>query len=87
MDAADTIASLKVWRDFNEDGVTQAGELTSLADSGIASISVTGTPQQEVFEEGNQITATSSFTRTDGTTGTIVSLRAANDDAELLRAA
>jgi hypothetical protein len=35
----DTVASLQVWRDLNEDGVTQAGELFSLADVGIASIS------------------------------------------------
>jgi len=50
--------------------VTQAGELFSLADLGVASISVDGTPQQNVFQAGNQITATGTFTRTDGTTGT-----------------
>jgi hypothetical protein len=33
-------------------------------------ISVTGTPQSDVFQEGNQITATGLFTRTDGSTGT-----------------
>ena len=31
-DAADTIASLKIWRDLDEDAVTDAGELFSLAD-------------------------------------------------------
>ncbi|MGB9367336.1 MAG: calcium-binding protein, partial [Xanthobacteraceae bacterium] len=81
VDAADTIASLKVWRDFNEDGVTQAGELTSLADSGIASISVTDTPLGDVFNEGNQITATGSFTRTDGSTGTIADVLYRVDNA------
>src|ERR1051325_9287396 len=71
VDASATAEAPKVWRDLNEDGVTQAGELFSLADVGIASISVTGTPQSDVFQEGNQITATGSFTRTNGTTGTI----------------
>ena len=34
VDANDTIDALQVWRDLNEDGVTQAGELFSLADVG-----------------------------------------------------
>lgn len=53
--------------------MTQAGELTSLADSGIASIPVTGTPQRDLFEEGNQIRE-----RHDrrALTGTLVSPRA-----------
>ena len=33
---SDTVAALQVWRDLNEDGVTQAGELFTLADVGIA---------------------------------------------------
>jgi hypothetical protein len=61
--------------------VTQAGELFSLADAGVASISVTGTPLEKVFEEGNQITATGSFTHTDGTTGLIDAVRYRVDDA------
>src|SRR5256714_14245540 len=31
VDANDTIGALQVWRDLNEDGVTQSGELFSLA--------------------------------------------------------
>jgi hypothetical protein len=34
VDASDTIDALQVWRDLNEDGVTQPGELFSLADAG-----------------------------------------------------
>jgi hypothetical protein len=33
-------ASLRVWRDVNSDGFTQAGELISLADAGITSLSL-----------------------------------------------
>jgi trimeric autotransporter adhesin len=33
-------ANLRVWQDLNQDGISQANELTSLADAGIASINV-----------------------------------------------
>ena len=81
VDANDTIDALKIWRDLNEDGVTQEGELFSFADLGIASISVTGTAQQDLFEAGNQITATGTFTRTDGSTGTIADVLYRVDNA------
>jgi hypothetical protein len=70
-DPEDTIASLKIWRDLDEDAVTDPGELFSLADLGIASLSVGATAQQGMFVNGNQITETGTFTRTDGTTGTM----------------
>jgi hypothetical protein len=70
VDASDTVDSLMVWRDLDEDTVTDAGELFSLADLGIASISVQSAAQDHVLVNGNQIEATGTFTRTDGTTGT-----------------
>jgi hypothetical protein len=36
-------AQLRVWRDVNQDGVSQATELQTLAQAGIASIGVVGT--------------------------------------------
>jgi len=71
VDTTDTIGSLKVWRDLNEDGVTDAGELFSLADLGIVSISVGATEQESLFANGNQIAAIGTFTRSDGSTGSI----------------
>lgn len=32
--------NLRVWQDLNQDGISQANELTPLADAGIASINV-----------------------------------------------
>ncbi len=60
-----------VWQDANSDGVSQADELKSLAEAGIASIDLTGTPETPSDEGGVAVLATSSFTRIDGTTGLV----------------
>lgn len=71
IDSSDTeFANLKVWQDANRDGISQADELSGLADLGIASISLTAT------DDGSQnalntVARTGSFTRTDGSTGTV----------------
>ena len=36
-------SQLRIWRDANQDGISQAGELKTLAELGIASINVQGT--------------------------------------------
>jgi hypothetical protein len=43
-------ASLKVWQDMNEDGVVDAGEMKTLAQAGIGSISLN---DKEVYTSGN----------------------------------
>ncbi|CAH0150237.1 calcium-binding protein [Roseomonas sp. CECT 9278] len=73
IDASDAaFADLKVWRDLNGNGVSEAGELQSLTAAGIASISLASvhltTPQTIA---GNSVTDTSTFTWTAGGTGTI----------------
>jgi Ca2+-binding RTX toxin-like protein len=43
--AADArFAEFKVWRDLNQNGISEAGELLTLSDLGITSIDLTGTP-------------------------------------------
>jgi hypothetical protein len=72
IDASDAVYSqLRVWQDANGNAVADPGELHTLADLGIASISVAGTAQTGVSVAGNQVTATGTFTRTDGSTGSI----------------
>lgn len=72
IDANDTdFGDLKVWRDLNQNGVTDAGELSTLGDLGIASISLTTSTTGTGTFGGNEVTATGTFTRTDSTTGTI----------------
>jgi hypothetical protein len=59
----------RVWQDGNQDGVSQAGELRTLDQVGIRSIDLTpsGTPVH--FPDGSAINGTSTYTRTDGSTG------------------
>jgi hypothetical protein len=59
-------AKLRVWRDLNSNGVTDSGELTTLAESGIASISLARTDVLGT-NEGNQLGFEAIVNRTDGT--------------------
>ncbi|WP_439590585.1 calcium-binding protein, partial [Hydrogenophaga sp.] len=70
IDAADPIyAQLRIWQDTNQDGISQAEELKTLQEAGIASISVQGTATQINLGNGNSQPWSGSFTRIDGTTG------------------
>jgi hypothetical protein len=60
---------LRVWRDLNQDGISQAGELQTLSQAGIASIGVTGTATNTNLGNGNTQVASGSFTRINGTAG------------------
>lgn len=73
LDAKDTnFGKLVVWVDGNQDGRAQTKEVKSLAQLGIASISLTPAPTG--FDGKDTIDTvvrnTTTFTRTDGTTGT-----------------
>ena len=68
--SADTqFNSLRVWRDLNQDGISQGGELATLASLNIASINVGSTDHSQVLANGNQIADLGTYTRTDGSTG------------------
>jgi Ca2+-binding RTX toxin-like protein len=69
----DRFAELKLWTDVNANGVTDSSELVSLGERSIASISVAAaaTDQQKLKPGANAVLGTASFTRTDGSTGTI----------------
>ena len=68
-----------VWQDKNQDGVTQRGEFVSLTQAGIASISLVSDKMASAVGDV-LIYGRSSFTRIDGTTGTVgdVGFRYAN---------
>jgi len=68
----DRFAEVKVWRDRNGNGVAEAGELASLAEHGITSISLTAQQSTGKVEIGqNMVVAMSTFTRADGSTGSL----------------
>jgi hypothetical protein len=72
LDASDArFSQLKIWVDADGDGVTDAGELRSLADHDIASIGLSASAAKTEAKIGdNVVLSTGLFTRTDGTTGT-----------------
>jgi hypothetical protein len=55
-------SQLKVWRDLNQDGISQAGELHTLAELGIASIGVAGTSTNVNLGNGNTEVLAGSYT-------------------------
>jgi hypothetical protein len=70
--AADAgFAALRVWRDLDQDGATDAGELSTLADLGLVSLAVAGTRIDTETPQGNRVLAGGSYTRADGTTGSL----------------
>ncbi|BCM25597.1 calcium-binding protein [Methyloradius palustris] len=62
--------NLLVWRDLNQDGISQANELTSLNTLGIASINVTSVEHNTLLNNGNVLADLGTFTYSDGTSGT-----------------
>ncbi|ALR07191.1 calcium-binding protein [Xylella fastidiosa] len=67
---------VRVWRDLNQDGQSQANELFTLSNLGIASITLTPTDTQRVnLGNGNVMDARGSYTRTDGRSGTVGNLQ------------
>ena len=71
INANDTqFTNLRVWQDVNENGITDAGELKTLAQAGITSINL-NTQDISIEQNQNTITAQSTYTRSNGTTGDI----------------
>ncbi|MBC2773520.1 tandem-95 repeat protein [Rhizobium sp. AQ_MP] len=62
---------LKIWVDANNNGVSDEGELSSLSDKGVASISLT-TNQSGNTEDGQKIFAEGEFTFDDGSIANFV---------------
>ncbi|MDP3700640.1 MAG: hypothetical protein Q8R72_07015, partial [Hylemonella sp.] len=62
-------AGVKLWKDANQDGISQADELYTFDQLGVASINLSNTTSNVNLGGGNTQTHTGSFTRTDGTDG------------------
>jgi Ca2+-binding RTX toxin-like protein len=81
IDAQDPIYSqLRIWVDSNDNGIVDPGELLTLQQAGIASINLGAAAQSGDFIAGNQVLATGSFTRTDGSTGAVDAVSFATDN-------
>jgi hypothetical protein len=83
IDSADAVfGKLRVWQDVNGDGVTDAGELQSLSQLGIASISLNGQAVNGTTPQGTEIRTYSTFTRTDGTISGVYDAVFGNDQTD-----
>ena len=73
LDAGDAdFSRFQVWRDINQNGISEAGELFSLSQMGIRTINLTlNLTGEELVGYKNVLFATSQFTRADGTTGLV----------------
>jgi hypothetical protein len=72
IDRGDTaFANLLVWQDTNHDGVSEPGELSTLADHGITAINLNATAADREID-GQMQQAEGTFTYANGTTGTFV---------------
>ena len=82
LDASDAdFTMFAVWNDGNSNGIVDSGELMSLAEAGITSIGLVSNGVSYATAGGDvNVAGSSSFTRADGTTGTVA-------DASFLRTA
>jgi hypothetical protein len=72
IDRGDTaFANLLVWQDTNHDGISESGELSTLADHGITAINLNATAADREID-GQMQQAEGTFTYANGTTGTFV---------------
>jgi hypothetical protein len=72
VDALDAhFADLRLWRDLNQDGISQSDEQLTLASQGIVSLSTARTTNSTLLANGNQIADLGGFVRSDGTSGTL----------------
>jgi hypothetical protein len=67
--ADDEFPALRIWRDLDQDAVSDAGELVSLADAGISAISLTRT-NPDATNAGHTVGYQAAFERADGSSGT-----------------
>jgi hypothetical protein len=75
-------ASFMVWQDKNGNGIADQGEVRSLADAGIASISLAATAVNRNWAWGDNLTVnTGSYTRTDGSSGALSDVALSYDEA------
>jgi len=70
---------LKLWRDGNQDGVTDEGELITLEEAGIIGLNLGNTVKNQAAGNGNTLAREGSFIWADGSTGAMGEFNLAND--------
>ncbi len=62
-------SNLKIWRDLNSDGISQANELRTMEEAGIIGINTARADTSQTFANGNAIRGTGTYMKADGTIG------------------
>ena len=80
IDAADkAFSSLRVWRDLNQDGISQEGELLTLEQAKVRSLNTQFRNTNRSLGDGNTLAQEGSYTTTDGQTRQMGDLLLVND--------
>ena len=80
IDATDNaFSSLRVWRDLNQDGISQEGELLTLEQAKVRSLNTSFRNTNRSLGDGNTLAQEGSYTTTDGQTRQMGDLLLAND--------
>ncbi|MCO6442035.1 MAG: hypothetical protein J5I81_13370 [Nitrococcus mobilis] len=80
IDTADAdFAKLRIWREVNGDGVSQAEELHTLDELGISALNLANSQTDQNLAGGNRLIKTGTFVRSDGTTGQLGDVNLAED--------
>lgn len=74
---------LRIWRDLNQNGISEAGELQSLDDIGIASLDVGAQSHSQVLADGNRLADLGRFAWATGEVGEIESTTGQSGDIDL----
>jgi hypothetical protein len=72
-------AQLKVWRDLNQDGISQTDELTLLSDNGITSLNINKTSGAFMLLNDNSASAVGQYTFANGTMGQMFDVNLVSD--------
>ena len=64
-------SNLRLWRDLNQDGISQSNELFTLSSQNIAAINVSSTDHSQILSNGNQLADIGSYIKNDGSSGTL----------------
>ncbi|HYM99110.1 MAG TPA: hypothetical protein VET25_05165, partial [Aestuariivirgaceae bacterium] len=72
VDSSDAnFANLRIWRDLNQNGISEANELSTLTANNIAAINTGATQNSQTLPNGNQIADLGTYVKSDGTQGTV----------------
>ncbi len=78
-------ASLRLWRDLNQDGISQSNELFRLDSQNIVAINLGSSSRSQILSNGNQLADLGSYTKSDGSKGVLGEVVGSIGDINLIQ--